>query len=89
MGGLIAEKGNPQKAMEYFTKAAKLDPSNPAVHYNLSIAYEMMGKPVEAREEKGKFDELDAASKREANKARQSSVNLPPYDPRNVGTPSK
>jgi tetratricopeptide (TPR) repeat protein len=60
MGGVVAEKGNPAKALEYFSKAAKLEPLNPAVHYNLSIAYEMMGKKAAAEEENKKFKELDA-----------------------------
>ncbi len=63
MGSLIAEKGDPAKALEYFSKAAKIDPLDPVAHYNMSTAYEMLGKTVEAQQEMEKFKELDARSK--------------------------
>jgi Flp pilus assembly protein TadD len=63
MGGVLAEAGNTAKAMEYFSKAARLDPDNPAVHYNLSQLYEMTGKAYDARLEKQRYEELNPAGK--------------------------
>ena len=60
MGGLKAESGDTAKAMEYFTKAARLEPNNPAVHYNLAQLYEMTGKITEAHSEMQKFDLLNS-----------------------------
>lgn len=65
MGGLIAEKGNPAKALEYFSKAARLNPLNPAAYYNMAIAYEMLGKATDAQEAMKKFKELEARSSQE------------------------
>jgi protein O-mannosyl-transferase len=60
LGSAAAEAGNLPKAIEYFTKAATLEPLNPAGHYNLSVALELTGRQAEAREEMSKFKELDA-----------------------------
>jgi protein O-mannosyl-transferase len=66
MGGVAAEKGNLVGAVDYFSKAIALDPLNPQAHYNLSMAYELMGRQAEAASEMKKYKELDAS-------ARQSS----------------
>jgi len=58
MGSIKAEKGNSDKATEYFTKAIALDPQNASVHYNLSQVYQMQGKTVAANEEMKKYDDL-------------------------------
>jgi protein O-mannosyl-transferase len=63
MGSLAAEKKSLANSVEYFTKAATLDPKNPAIHYNLSMAYELMGKPAEAAAAMKRFKELDASSR--------------------------
>ena len=69
MGSLAAEKGELAKSIEYFTRAEGLDPLNPSVHYNLSVAYELMGRSAEAQEEMKKFTELDALARQKADSA--------------------
>jgi protein O-mannosyl-transferase len=63
MGNLSAEKQDMAGALKYFTKAVALDPLNPSTHHNLSITYELMGRPAEAQEEMKKFRELDLEAK--------------------------
>ena len=63
MGTLFAENGKPEKALYYFTKAAKLTPNNPAAHYNLSLVYEMLGRSSEAALEMKRFQELNLHGK--------------------------
>lgn len=62
MGNLVAEKGNLTGAAEYFGKAAALEPLNPQAHYNLSLAYDMMGRPAEAAREMKRYQELEASA---------------------------
>ncbi len=62
MGNLVAEKGDLAGAVTYFSKAAALDPLNPQAHYNLSTAYDLMGKPAEAAMEMKRYKELDASA---------------------------
>ena len=69
LGGLLAERGDTVKAMEYFSKSAKLEPKNPAVHYNLAELYEMTGKTAEARLEKQQYVALTGTSKEKAQPA--------------------
>jgi protein O-mannosyl-transferase len=66
MGSVAAGKGNLAGAVEYFSKAIAFEPLNPQVHYNMSMAYELMGRPAEAANEMKRYKELDAT-------ARQSS----------------
>jgi tetratricopeptide (TPR) repeat protein len=66
MGSVAAGKGNLAGAVEYFSKAIALEPLNPQAHYNMSMAYELMGRPTEAANEMKRYKELDAT-------ARQSS----------------
>ena len=58
MGSISAEKGNSDKAIEYFSKAIALEPQNASAHYNLSQVYQMLGKTAEANEEMIKYDKL-------------------------------
>ena len=44
MGLILASKGLHEKAMEYYQKAVRLDPSNSEAHYNLGNAYLGQGK---------------------------------------------
>ena len=67
LGSVAAEKGNLPKSIEYFSKAVALDPRNPSAHYNLSLAFEMMGRPNEAQEEMKKFKELGTRSPKKGN----------------------
>jgi protein O-mannosyl-transferase len=67
MGSLSAEKGDLAAALRYFTKAAELDPANPAVHYNLAAVYDGQGKGDLARQETKKFQDLEALSKQKPN----------------------
>ena len=60
LGGLLAENGDTVKALEYFQKAARLEPDNPAVHFNLAQIFEMTGKPTEALNEKLHYEQLSA-----------------------------
>ena len=60
LGTLYAETGELQRAVEYFRKAITLEPLNPAPHYNLSVAYDMMGKTKDAKEELANFNELNS-----------------------------
>jgi Flp pilus assembly protein TadD len=60
MGSLLATKGDPAKAMEFFTQAARKAPGNPLPHFNMSVAYEMMGKMAEAKAELAKSKALAA-----------------------------
>ena len=63
IGGLVAEKGDPARALVYFSKAQALDPANPSIHYNLSMVYQMMGKTAQAQGEMARFQELDQQSR--------------------------
>jgi tetratricopeptide (TPR) repeat protein len=69
MGSLYAEKGNLASAVEYFSKAVLSDPLNPSAHYNLSMAYEMMGRSAEARAEMEQYRESEASSRQRGNAA--------------------
>ena len=69
LGGLAAEKGNLAGAVEYFSKAVVIDPLNPSAHYNLSMAYEMMGRSAEARAEMEKYRDCEASSRQKGNTA--------------------
>lgn len=71
MGNLSAEKQDMVGALRYFSRAVALDPLNPSTHYNLSITYQLMGRPAEARSEMGTFRELEARSKQSESSARQ------------------
>jgi len=71
LGSLYAEKGNLTVAERYFSKAVALEPLNPSAHYNLSLAYDLMGRPADARSEMGTFRELEARSKKSAVPALQ------------------
>lgn|GEM_PF-550191 len=77
MGSLAAEKGNLAGAVEYFRKAVALEPGNASAHYNLSMAYDLTGRPSEAQAEMKLFKELDAAS-RQGGKAVKGTVNGEP-----------
>ncbi|GFE62120.1 tetratricopeptide repeat protein [Geobacter sp. AOG2] len=74
MGGLAAEKGNLAGAVEYFRKAVTLEPGNASAHYNLSMAYDLMGKSSEARAEMKLYQGLDAVS-RQQGKAVEGAAN--------------
>jgi Flp pilus assembly protein TadD len=63
MGSVAAGKGDLAGAAGYFGKAIALDPLNPQAHYNLSMAYELMGRQVEAATELKKYKELDASAR--------------------------
>jgi tetratricopeptide (TPR) repeat protein len=67
MGSLYAEKGNLTGAVEYFGKAVAHDPLNPSAHYNLSMAFELMGRSAEAREEMEKYRKLEASARQKGN----------------------
>ncbi|GFE57830.1 tetratricopeptide repeat protein [Geobacter sp. AOG1] len=62
-GSVAAERGNLASAVELFKKAIDLDPPNPQAHYNLSLAYELMGRPAEAAIEMNRYRELDASAR--------------------------
>jgi tetratricopeptide (TPR) repeat protein len=51
MGSLRAGQGRPSEAVSYFNRVLDLEPDNASAHYNLALAYEMLGKPVEAMQE--------------------------------------
>jgi protein O-mannosyl-transferase len=65
MGGVAAEKRNLAGAVDYFSRAVALDRLNPSAHYNLSMAYELMGKTAEAGAEMNRFKELEEVSRRQ------------------------
>jgi len=71
LGGILAERGETAKALEYFSKAARLEPGNPAAHYNLWQLYEMTGKGAEAVAEKRSYESLDG-------KAATGTPRIPP-----------
>jgi tetratricopeptide (TPR) repeat protein len=66
MGSVAAGKGNLAGAVEYFGKASALDPLNPQAHYNLSMAYELMGRAAEAATEMKRYRDLDASARQSA-----------------------
>jgi Flp pilus assembly protein TadD len=70
MGGLYGTRGDTDKAIRYFSKAAQLDPANPAPHYNLSQLYEMSGKAAEAKAELDTSKRLEAAAGKSGQPAR-------------------
>lgn len=63
MGSVAAGKGNLAGAIENFSKAITLDPLNPQAHYNLSMAYELVGRPAEAANEMKRYKELDLSAR--------------------------
>ena len=47
-GNKLLEEGNPQRAVELYREALKLDPNNPKTHYNLALALNRLGdQPAE------------------------------------------
>jgi len=71
LGSLYAEKGNLAVAERYFRKAVALEPLNPSAHYNLSLAFDLMGRPADARAELAAFKDLEARSRQDGNSAVQ------------------
>ena len=69
MGSLAASKGELVKSLHYFTKAAALNPLDPTVHLNLSMAYEALGKKVEAQKELARSKELTALRQQTGEKS--------------------
>jgi tetratricopeptide (TPR) repeat protein len=67
MGSVDAGKGNLAGAVEYFNRAISLAPLNPQAHYNLSMAYELMGKQAEAATELKRYEELDLSARQPAS----------------------
>jgi tetratricopeptide (TPR) repeat protein len=63
MGNVATEKHDMVGALKYFTKVVTLNPLAPSTHYNLSITYELLGRPAEAQEEMKKFGELALKAK--------------------------
>jgi len=51
LGRVSAEKGDLAKAVKYLTRATSLEPHNASARYNLSQAYQMQGRTVEAEQE--------------------------------------
>lgn len=58
MGGVMVEKGEMDKALRYFVRAAALAPQDPTPHFNLSMAYSAMGREAEAQAEQARYKEL-------------------------------
>lgn len=48
LGSIIAERGELEEAMEFFHRAAALDPQNPLPYYNLALANRLKGRNAEA-----------------------------------------
>lgn len=65
LGSVVAEQGRIDEAIEYFRKAAGIDPDNPIPHYNLSLAYRMKGLIREAEDEMALYRRLIRDSRRE------------------------
>jgi protein O-mannosyl-transferase len=61
LGSLAAEKGDLPRAVDYFAQAASLAPSNPMAHYNLAVAYGLLGRKPEADSEMKRYQELEKA----------------------------
>ena len=59
MGTLAAQKGNHAKALHYFNKATRLEPSNPYPYYRLSQTLDALGKKEQAQLALSRFRELD------------------------------
>jgi tetratricopeptide (TPR) repeat protein len=65
MGGLQAEMGHLDKALQHFSKAQGLEPGNAAIYNNMAMVYQMMGKPAEAQQAMQKFQEAEGKAKRQ------------------------
>ena len=59
MGTLAAQRGKHVKALHYFKKATRLEPSNPYAHYKLSLTLDALGKKEQAELAMSRFRELD------------------------------
>jgi tetratricopeptide (TPR) repeat protein len=51
LGRLLVARGRPAEAIEHLQRAAKLAPANPEPHYQLSLAYQRLGRKDEASAE--------------------------------------
>ncbi|MFZ2950975.1 MAG: tetratricopeptide repeat protein, partial [Desulfuromonadaceae bacterium] len=67
MGSLSAGQGKLATAIQYFSKALALEPSNASAHYNLAMVYQMQGRTVEAEQEMGKFRKAAASAEQDGN----------------------
>ncbi|HBG04286.1 MAG: hypothetical protein A2075_06285 [Geobacteraceae bacterium GWC2_58_44] len=68
MASISAETGAAEKALRYLTRAVALDPLNASAQYNLSMLYQMQGRPAEADTAMKKFTELEAIAKQKQGK---------------------
>jgi predicted Zn-dependent protease len=60
------------EARDVLLKAAAADPSSPAIHYQLSLAYERLGDPTSARKHRALYDQKLEEGKARLKQARQS-----------------
>jgi tetratricopeptide (TPR) repeat protein len=72
LGSVSAEKGNSDKAVEYFSKAIAIEPENTSAHYNLSQVYQEQGKTAEANEELKKYNEANQHQKKSNGAPKQA-----------------
>ena len=72
MGILSGELGDWNMSLDYFTRAAALDSSNPVPHYNLSKVLESLGKTAESANEMVQYKRLDAQLRKQ-----ESAVHSP------------
>lgn len=63
LGGIHADQGALEKAIECFRQAAAAEQANPLPHANLALAYELQGKQSEAAKEKAIYLRLERAGK--------------------------
>jgi tetratricopeptide (TPR) repeat protein len=62
LGSLEAEAGDLERAVELMQRAASIDPKNPLPHYNLSLAFRLLGRPSEAEASQREYDRLRTAT---------------------------
>lgn len=58
LGNVAGQRGNIDKAIDYFLRAAKVNPVDPVPHYNLSQAYAIKGMTHEAQRELDIYNNL-------------------------------
>jgi len=75
-GDLAVARRRPKEAVDLLTRAAELAPDSVEAHQNLSTAYKMLNKPVEAERSRHIAAELRARKERVGgvNRDRESAV---------------
>ena len=60
LGRTLIAIGKPEESISYFEKAAKLNPRDEVLYYQLSLAYKALGKPEEQRSALDRFQQIKA-----------------------------